>query len=104
MSFKTGSNHIHLFKQGRVETECEGMKDARGEGETAVRGLMKEPAVFTRAVERRHGDRETMIEGPERIVRVKYWHLCINAVNSDQTEALTETVRYFILKQAHISC
>lgn len=67
MSFKTGSNHIHLFKQGRVETEREGMKDTRREGETVVRGLMKESAVFTQAVERRHGDRETMIEGLERI-------------------------------------
>lgn len=67
MSFKTGSNHIHLFKQGRVETEWEGMKDTRSERETVVRGLMKELAVFTQAVESRHEDRETMIEGLGRM-------------------------------------
>lgn len=38
MSFKTGSNHIHLFKQRRVGTEQEGMKDMQSERETVVRG------------------------------------------------------------------
>lgn len=71
MSFKTGSNHIHLFKQRRVETEREGMKDTQSERETVVRGLMKELAVFTQAVESRHGDRESMIEGLWRMDRSK---------------------------------
>lgn len=59
MSFKTASNHIHLFKQRRVETECEGMKEMQSKRETVVRGLMKELAVFTQAVESRHEHRET---------------------------------------------
>lgn len=63
MSFKTGSNHIRLFKQGRVETECKGVKDTQTGRETVVRGLMKELAVFIQAVESRRGGRETTIEG-----------------------------------------
>lgn len=39
------------------------MKDTPSERETVVRGLMKELAVFTQAVESRHEHRETMIEG-----------------------------------------
>lgn len=58
MSFKTGCNHIHLFKQGRLETECEGMKDTQSERETVVRGLMKELAVFTQIVESRHDEKQ----------------------------------------------
>jgi len=42
------------------------MKDVRSERETAVRGLMKELAVFTYFVESRHELRETMRGGPER--------------------------------------
>lgn len=71
MSFKTGSNQIHLFKQGHVETEGEGMKDTPSERETAVRGLMRELAVFTQAVESRHKHRDTMIEGVGRMARSK---------------------------------
>lgn len=43
------------------------MKDTRSERETVVRGLMKELAVFTQAVESRHEDRQTMIEGLGRM-------------------------------------
>lgn len=62
MSFKTGTNHIHLFKQRHIETEWEGMKDTQSERGTVVRGLMKELAVFIQAVESRCKHRETMIE------------------------------------------
>lgn len=41
------------------------MKDTWSERETVVRGLMKELAVFTQAVESRHEHRGTMIEGEE---------------------------------------
>lgn len=71
MSFKTGSNHIHLFKQGHIETEWEGMKDTQSERETVVRELMRELAVFTQAVESRHKHIDTMIEGVERIAGSK---------------------------------
>lgn len=67
MSFKTGPNHIHLFKQGHIETEWEGMKDMQSERDTVVRGLMRELAVFTQAVESRHKHRDTMIEGVWRM-------------------------------------
>ena len=71
MSFKTGSNHIHLFKQGQVEREWEGMKDMQGEKEIAVRELMRELAVFTQAVESRHKHIDTMLDGVERMARSK---------------------------------
>lgn len=41
-----------------METECEGMKDMQSERETVVRGLMKELAVFTQAVESRHDKKQ----------------------------------------------
>lgn len=43
------------------------MKDMQSERDTVVRGLMRELAVFTQAVESRHKHRETMIEGVGRM-------------------------------------
>lgn len=67
MSSKTGTNHIHLFKQRRVESKRERMKDTQSERGAVVRGLMKELAVFTQAVESRLEDRETLMEGLRRM-------------------------------------
>ena len=47
------------------------MKDTESERETVVRGLMKELAVFTQAVESRHEHRETMMDGLGRTDRSK---------------------------------
>ena len=82
MSFKTGSNHIHLFKQGHVETEWEGMKDTQSERGTVVRGLMRELAVFTQAVESRHKHRDRMNEGVGGMANSKLVYLYINTPNS----------------------
>ena len=50
------------------------MKDTRSEKETVMRGLMKELAVFTQAVESRHEYRETMLgsgrDGSQQMVAI----------------------------------
>lgn len=84
MSFKAGCNHIHLFKQGRVETECEGMKDMQNERATVVRGPMQGLEMFVQAVESRHGNRQTMTQGLEGMDSNKYVPLQIHRINTSE--------------------